>query len=200
MKRPARVPFPIVTLALAAAIVAAFGVELAGDGQAFCERFGFVAAHPSLRTALSSLFVHDPSTFVHVGGNLAVLVLIGSRVEQAIGSTRFAALYLAGGLAGTALHVVVDPSSTAPLVGASGSLFAVLAIAAALFGPGMLASTAVLVAMNVAHAFGGPGDAGMSFGAHIGGFTLGVLLALLARARGLDLRLRAARAVAASPW
>jgi membrane associated rhomboid family serine protease len=193
MKRPARPPFPLVTAALAVAIVGVFAVELAGNGAEFCARFGLVPARPSLGAALSSLFVHDPSAFAHVAGNVAVLLIVGTLVERAIGSWRFAALFFAGGLAGAALHVVVDPTSTVPLVGCSGALFAVLAVAAALFGPGMLAFTAVLVASNVAHAFGGPGDAGVSFGTHLGGFTLGVLLVLLGRFRGVDLR-RAATA------
>jgi membrane associated rhomboid family serine protease len=187
MKRPARVSFPLVTLAVAVAILAVYGLELSGNGLAICEQFGFVSAHPSFGAAVTSLFVHDPASLLHIGGNLAVLVLVGSRLEQAIGSMRFAAIFLAGGLAGAAMHIVVDPTSTVPLVGCSGSLFAVLAVAAALYGPGMLAFVAVLVAINIAHAFGAPGDAGVSFGAHLGGFALGVFLALLGRVRAAAL-------------
>jgi membrane associated rhomboid family serine protease len=192
MKR-ARAPFPLAALGLVGAILAAFAVELAGDGLAICARFGFVAANPSLVSALSSLFLHAPSNWGHVAGNLAVLLLVGSRVEQAIGSARLTGLVLAGGLAGAGLHVVVDPGSLSPLVGCSGALFAVLAVAAALYGAGMLAFVAVLVAINIAHAFGAPGEAAVSFGCHLGGFTMGTALVLLARLRGVDLR----RAIAA---
>jgi hypothetical protein len=66
-----------VTTALAAAILAVFAVELACDGQALCQRFGFVAADPSFGTAMSSLFVHDPSSLWHVGGNGAFLIVFG---------------------------------------------------------------------------------------------------------------------------
>jgi membrane associated rhomboid family serine protease len=191
MKRPPRVP-PLVTLALAAAILAVFAVELAGDGAELCAQFGLVPASPTLVTAAASLFLHDPSSLWHVGGNLAVLLLVGSRVEQAIGSTRLLGLFLAGGLAGVALHIVVDPSSLSPLVGCSGALFAVLAVAAALYGPGMLAFVAALVATNVAHAFGAPSEAAVSFGAHLGGFAMGTALVLLARLRGVDQRRAAA--------
>jgi membrane associated rhomboid family serine protease len=189
-RRPPR-PLPVVTVALAAAIIAVYGLKLAGGGTDIYQRFGFVPAAPTLATALTSLLVHDPATFAHVGGNVVVLVLIGVPVERAIGSTRFAGLFLGGGLAGAGLHVVVDPSSTAPLVGGSGALFAVLAVAAALFGPAMLAFVTVLVATNVAQAFGAPGAEGVSFGAHIGGFAMGVALValvVLARLRGTDLR------------
>jgi membrane associated rhomboid family serine protease len=172
-----------VTAVVAAVILGVYGLELAGDGQALCDAYGLVPARPSFGTALTSMWLHDPTNVCHVGGNLATLVLVGSRVERAIGSTRFAAIYLAGGLAGAAMHVVVDPNSTTPLVGCSGSLFAVLAVAAALFGPAMLGFVAVLVVSNILHAFGGPGAAGVSFGAHIGGFVLGVLVVAL---RGSD--------------
>ncbi len=198
MKRRARAPLPLATFALATAILAVYGVELAGDGQALCATYGLVPAHPSFGTALASLFLHDPTGLAHIGGNLVVLILIGSRLERMIGSTRFAALYFAGGLAGAALHIVVDPSSSAPLVGCSGALFAVLAVAAVLFGPAMLVFTSLLVAANVWHAFGGPGEVAVSFGCHIGGFAAGTAVVLLWRVRDVDWRegTRAARVAA----
>ncbi len=84
-----------------------------------------------------------------------------------------------------------------PLVGCSGALFAVLAVAATLYGPAMLAFVAVLVASNILHAFGVSGAEGVSFGDHIGGFAAGALVVVLARLLGGDLRLGASRAVAA---
>jgi membrane associated rhomboid family serine protease len=186
--------FPIMTFLLAASILAVYGLELSGNGLAMCERFGFVAAHPGFGTALSSLFVHDPAGWSHVGGNLAVLLIVGTLVEREIGSRRFGGLFAVGGLCGAGLHLVADPASTTALVGCSGSLFAVLAVAAALYGPAMLAFVAVLVVTNVAHALGAPGEAAVSFGAHLGGFSLGVLVVALARLRGVELHRRARRA------
>jgi membrane associated rhomboid family serine protease len=199
MKHRDRTLLPVVTLALTVAILVVFAVELVGDGQALCAAYGLIPTRPTFGTALSSLFLHDPTSWAHVIGNLVVLLVVGARVEQAIGALRFAALYIAGGLAGAALHIIVDPSSLSPLVGCSGALFAVLAFAAVLYGPAMLGFVAMLVATNVAHAFGlgAPADAAVSFGAHIGGFTLGAFLVVLARFRGFDVRLRAARTVAA---
>jgi len=198
MKRPAPAPPPVVTLALAAAIIGIYALELAGDGMELCQRFGFTPADPTLASALSSLFLHNPSGFLHVGGNVAFLVVFGAFVERAIGSTRFVAIFFAGGLAGALLHVVVDPSSTIPLVGCSGALFAVLAVAATLYGPALLAFVAVLVAVNIAHAFGAPGDVDVSFGCHLAGFATGAAIVVTARLRNLDLcfRTRATRAAA----
>lgn len=188
MNRTAPHPVLLATLALSALVLAVFAVEFAGDGQALCARFGFVAADPTLGSALTSLLIHDPSGWTHVLGNVVVLALVGSRVEQAIGSTRFAGLFFAGGLAGAALHVAVDPTSTIPLVGCSGALFAVLAVAGTLFGAPMLAFVTVLVATNIAHDFGAPGDTSVSFGDHLGGFAMGAALVLLARTSRVDLR------------
>jgi len=181
MRRPARPPFPTATIALAVTIIGVFAVEVAGDGMGLCQQFGFVAARPGLVAALVSLFLHDPRSWLHVGGNLLVLATVGARVERAIGSWRFATVFLLGGLAGAALHVVVDPSAITPLVGASGAIFALLAVAATFLGTGVFAFAVVLAATNVAHAFGGPGDAAVSFGAHIGGFALGTAVAALGR-------------------
>ncbi len=92
--------------------------------------------------------------------------MLGSRVERAVGSTR------------------------SPLVGGSGSLFALLVVAATVDGPGMLAFVTVLVlaVTNIAHAFGAPCDAGVSFGCHIEGLVLGAVVVVLARLLGGDLR------------
>ena len=89
------------------------------------------------------------------------------------------------------MHMVVDPNSTTPLVGCGGALFAELAVAAALFGPAVLAFVVVLALTNIVHAFGAAGPPGVSFGTHLGGFAFGVLVVALARLRGVDLRLRA---------
>ena len=183
-----RSPFPLVTALLAVAIVAVFAVELASpDPMTFAEAHGFVAATPSFGSALTSMLVHDPDGLAHVGGNLLVLLVVGTLVERAIGSLRFLALFAAGGIAGAALHCVVDSSI---LVGCSGSLFAVLAVAAAIYGPAMLTFVAVLIAAAIGQAFGfgGSGDAGVSFACHLGGFALGAAVVVLSRLRGVDLR------------
>lgn len=183
MKRRAPAPLPLATLALTAAIVALYGFELARDGLALCAMFGFVPEHPSVASAVASLFLHDPANFMHVGGNLLVLAIVGGQVERAIGSLRFAALFFAGGLAGAALHSLVGPSSLVPLVGASASLFAVLAVAAVVCGPAMLAFVAVLALQSVGQAFGMLDAGAVSFAAHIGGFACGAAVVILARLR-----------------
>jgi membrane associated rhomboid family serine protease len=62
--------------------------------------------------------LHDLSSVAHVAGNVAFLVMFGGIVERALGYLRFLGLYVAAGIAGAALHVLVVPSATVPLVGA----------------------------------------------------------------------------------
>lgn len=174
---------PFATPLLMAAILAAFGLEYTQDGMAVCERWGFVPAHPSLGTAATSLFLHDPGNLAHVGGNLAFLAVFGVIVERALGSLRFLGLYGAAGLGGVALHFLVDPSSTTPLVGCSGGLFGLLALAAIL-RPGLLGFVGTCIGVNLAYAV--LGVEGVSFGAHLGGFVVGFIVTAAMRLTGSE--------------
>jgi membrane associated rhomboid family serine protease len=173
--------FPLATAGLVAANIAAFGLELAGDGQALCETHGLVpnrlVASGDVGPALTAMFLHDPAHYSHIAGNMVFLAVFGAIVERAIGHLRFAALYLAAGVAGAAMHVLVDPTSTVPMVGASGAAFGVLAVGAAL-RPRLLPFVAAYVGINLWYVLTGTGGT-VSAGAHIGGFVAGVLVAAL---------------------
>jgi membrane associated rhomboid family serine protease len=54
------------------------------------------------------------------------LAIFGPSVEDAVGRGRFLALYLLGGLIALGAHVLVNPGSTVPTLGASGAIAAVL--------------------------------------------------------------------------
>jgi membrane associated rhomboid family serine protease len=169
-----------VTALLAFALVAVYGCELAPGGTAIAHAYGLVPARPSFETALSSMFLHDPSSWAHIGGNLVFLIVLGSVVERAIGSLRFLGLYGAAGLGGAALHCIVNAGSSTPLVGASGALFGLLAVAAAI-RPRLLGFAVMLPGVEIWRAFMG-GEEHVSFGAHLGGFVVGVLIAMFLRA------------------
>jgi membrane associated rhomboid family serine protease len=172
MKRP----FPFATLAIITASVAVYLAELARGGTAFCERFGFIPAHPTLATALSSLLVHDPDHVAHIAGNMLVLSVVGAVVEPVLGHVRFALLYFASGVAGALLHVAVDPQSSVALVGCSGSIAGIMAILGVL-QPRSLGFIVGFVLMNVYRAWTGTAG-GVSFAAHLGGFTCGAAVVL----------------------
>jgi membrane associated rhomboid family serine protease len=174
---------PLVTVLLVLANVLAYRLELASGGQSFCEAFGLVPAHfvhsGNLAPLFSSLFLHDPSSLFHIAGNMAFLALFGALVERALGSCRFLALYLLAGVVGGLTHAFVSPTSVDPLVGASGAIFGVLAVAGALY-PRLLGFVVAFMGINLFHAFFG-GGGNVSFGCHIGGFVAGFLVVLVLR-------------------
>lgn len=175
---------PLVTLLLVALNVLAYRLELAAGGNAFCRVFGLIPAkfvHAGNATPLlSSLFLHDPGAITHIVGNMVFLLVFGAVVEETLGGLGLAALYLAAGVAGGLLHVAVDPSSTVPLVGASGAIFGLIAVAGVL-RPRLLGFAVAFAGLNIWNAFTG-GDGDVSFGCHIGGFCLGFLVVLILRA------------------
>jgi membrane associated rhomboid family serine protease len=79
---------------------------------------------PPLVTIFTSMFTHGG--LLHLGGNMLFLWIFGNNVEDAMGRVRFIIFYLLGGIAALALQSVIDPSSTAPTLGASGAIAAVL--------------------------------------------------------------------------
>ncbi len=201
MAHRAPAPLPLATAGLVATNVAVFAAERAGDGLAMCQRFGFVPARPTLGSALTCVFLHDPTTVAHVAGNLLALALFGFIVERALGNARFALLYGLGGIGAAAFHVLAYPGSDVPEVGASGPIFAVMA-AAAMLRPRLVGFVAVYAGWNVWQTV--TGSAGqVATAAHLGGFTTGALMMgtvfsrQLAAVRGWRRPPRVAREVAA---
>ena len=58
--------------------------------------------------------------------NMLFLWVFGNNVEDRLGTLRYVAFYVAGGIVATIAYVAVEPSSTVPLVGASGAIAAVM--------------------------------------------------------------------------
>jgi membrane associated rhomboid family serine protease len=75
-------------------------------------------------TPLTSMFLHGG--WGHLLSNALFLWVFGNNVEDSMGRGRFLAFYLICGLAAAAAHVLVEPSSPVPTVGASGAISGVL--------------------------------------------------------------------------
>ena len=75
-------------------------------------------------TLLTALFMH--AGWMHIIGNMIYLWAFGPEIEEAMGSARFLLFYLAGGLVSMMAQVVTDPSSSIPVLGASGAIAAVM--------------------------------------------------------------------------
>ena len=75
-------------------------------------------------TPLISMFLHGG--WAHLLGNMLFFWVFGNNIEDSMGSVRFLFFYLICGLVAAAAHVMVDPSSPLPTVGASGAISGVM--------------------------------------------------------------------------
>lgn len=75
-------------------------------------------------TPLFSIFLHGG--WLHLLGNCLFFWVFGNNVEDSMGHVRFLVFYLLCGLAAAAAHVIVQPGSPVPTVGASGAISGVL--------------------------------------------------------------------------
>jgi len=215
-RRPA-----IVTVGLVIACCIAFAWELglsAGSGEGSLERvigaWGVVPARLTAAwgrgdylsgeslTLVTSQFLHGG--WLHLLGNMLYLWIFGNNVEDRLGRVRFALFYLAGGAVAGLAQVAIDPTSTAPTIGASGAIAATLG-AYLVFFPGARVTSLVFLGffyqlinipaaivlgfwfvLQLVDGFASLGvtqSGGVAFFAHIGGFTAGAVVAWLV---GLD--------------
>jgi membrane associated rhomboid family serine protease len=70
------------------------------------------------------MFLHGG--WLHLLGNCLFFWVFGNNVEDSMGHVRFLVFYLLCGLAAAAAHVIVQPGSPVPTVGASGAISGVL--------------------------------------------------------------------------
>ena len=80
---------------------------------------------------LTTMFLHGG--WLHVIGNMWALWIFGDNVEDRMGPIRFVFFYLACGVAAGIIHVVTNPGSQVPAIGASGAIAGVMAAYFVLF-------------------------------------------------------------------
>lgn len=163
-----------------------------------------LALIPPAATIFTSMFLHGG--WMHLLGNMLYLWIFGNNVEDAMGHVRFLLFYLACGVAAVFAQALPDPSSTIPMVGASGAISGVLGAYLLLYPHARvlvviplgfymhtmrLSASWVLgfwfVLQLVSNAFSESGQGGVAFGAHIGGFVAGAALVPFFRRRGIKL-------------
>lgn len=123
---------------------------------------------------LSSAFTHVD--LWHIGFNMLALWFLGPQLEQAIGRTRFLALYLVSALAGSTLvYWLADPSGST--IGASGAVFGLMGalLVIAFKVGGNLQPILGWIGINFLITLVGRGF--ISWQGHLGGFLGGVLIA-----------------------
>ena len=200
---------PVVTVAFIALCVLVFFYQASlppRPSEAFVFQYGAIPAlvlgeadlPPSIAvgiaaygTLVTSMFLHGG--WMHLIGNMLYLWIFGNNVEDVMGHARFVMFYLLCGILAALSHAVTDPTSTIPMVGASGAISGVLGAYILLFprahvlvfmpGVGMMRVAAGVVLglwffmqlLSGGMSIGGPGG-GVAFFAHIGGFVAGMVL------------------------
>jgi membrane associated rhomboid family serine protease len=144
---------------------------------------------------ITCMFLHGG--WMHLLGNMWFLWLFGNNVEDRLGAFLYLFLYLLGGFLASGLHWVMDPTSTMPIIGASGAIAAVLGAYAvtwpwarvscliflvifvtiidipALIVLGMWFVLQVMEGQRSLHA---ANSGGVAWWAHVGGFLAGMFL------------------------
>ena len=73
---------------------------------------------------ISSLFLHGG--FMHLFSPMLFLYIFGDNIECILGPIKFTIFYLICGFIASIFQGIIDPSSTVPMIGASGSIAGVL--------------------------------------------------------------------------
>lgn len=148
---------------------------------------------PPVMTIFTSMFLHGG--VMHLLGNMLYLWIFGNNVEDAMGHVRFVVFYFACGVAAALVQALPNPESTIPMIGASGAISGVLGAYLLLYPrahvlvliplgvftrlvhlPAMFVLGLWFVLQLVSSALATPGEGGVAFGAHIGGFIAGMAL------------------------
>jgi membrane associated rhomboid family serine protease len=170
-------PTPIV-LGIIAINVVVFCIERFGNNVSFIDRFAMwpygVHAYHQYYRAFTAMFLH--ADFLHIAGNMVALLIVGPALEVQLGKARFVTLYLIAGLGGSVASYLLSPWNV-PGIGASGAIMGVMGAYVVL---GMrrrlpIAPVVVLIGVNLLIGFSGNID----WRAHLGGLTVGAVLALV---------------------
>lgn len=195
---------PFVTIALIIVNIAVFAATYPSlsNPQALAAFWGNWAMIPAqvangqdYYTLLTSTFLHGG--IMHLGGNMLFLWIFGDNLEEEFGHVGFLLFYLACGVLAGGAHVLADPISVVPTVGASGAIAGVmggylllfpkarvdvLIIFVILFKVFPLPAWVMLGVWFALQVFSGvavdTSGGGVAYWAHAGGFIIGLALTL----------------------
>jgi membrane associated rhomboid family serine protease len=197
---------PVVNYVLIAINIAVFFYQIQlGSAQAvqeFINRYGVIPREivdgQDLFTLLTSMFMHGG--WMHIIGNMLFLWVFGDNVEDAFGHLGYLVFYLLTGLVASAAHIMLNPASDIPSVGASGAISGILGAYVVFFGGNairvligyfvtvvpawlMIGFWAVqqFVATYGSLAMTEQTDGGVAYAAHAGGFLAGLIVAIVLR-------------------
>ena len=195
---------PVVTIGLIAVNALIFLYQLQLDDvtvQRLVFRFGVIPARFSYVDVVTSMFLH--ADFLHFLGNMIFLWIFGDNVEDRLGHTKYVLFYLGSGAIAAIAQVFADPSSFAPMIGASGAIAGVMGAYFVIYPHSRVLTVVFLVLfldiieipaifflgiwfllqlLNGAMTFGTQ-EGGVAFWAHAAGFLAGI-------AAGVSVRMR----------
>ncbi len=204
--------FPYVTvLFIGLNILIFFYQSLSGPGlQYYVYKMGAIPYEITHFTSISSFPRVSPvlalitSMFLHGGifhllGNMLYLWIFGNNIEDFLGPFRFVIFYLLSGLGASLTHIIFNPNSQVPMIGASGAIAGVLGAYLILYPRARVLTLVFLfffiriIPIPAAFVLGiwffaqvlniGLGG-GVAWFAHIGGFLIGLgLIKIYARQR-----------------
>lgn len=166
--------------------------------NAFFHRWGAIPQEIThgvhLDSLLTNIFIH--ANLFHLVGNLMFLWIFSDNIEAIYGKVGFAIFYVLGGIIATLTHIYFNMDGTIPLVGASGSISAVLGAYILLFPRSNIKMWALFFRFTLP-AFvylgvwfltqiysnmmdsGDENASGVAWFAHIGGFVFGITVTFL---------------------
>lgn len=157
-------------------------------------------------TLLTNIFLHGG--WFHLIGNMLFLWVFADNIEATLGYGKFILFYLAGGILASLTHIVLNPMSEIPCVGASGAIAACLGAYLVMFPSSKIKVLFIfiLTSFRVPAIFflgfwiiqqftAGIGAIqastaqtdGVAYWAHIGGFVFGVVVGLMYRSKAKEL-------------
>ncbi|HTW51875.1 MAG TPA: rhomboid family intramembrane serine protease [Stellaceae bacterium] len=209
---------PVVTYLLIGTCVAVFLWQLGQNAEDVAYSYGMIpavlfgeghlpqslVAVPPWATILTSMFLHGG--WLHIGGNMLFLWIFGNNVEDVLGHFRYLLLYLISGVAAAMGQALSDPTSTVPMLGASGAIAGVLGAYLVIYPKANVHVLVLIIiilrivtvpawimlglwfAVQLASGLFSSGvTGGVAFWAHVSGFTTGIVLLLAMRPASLML-------------
>ncbi len=187
---------PVVTYALIVLNVVVFAATAPYlNDLRFMADWALIPALSAPSTFLTSQFLHGG--LLHLAGNMLFLWIFGDNLEDRMGALPFLGFYLLSGVAAGLGQAASEPSSTIPMVGASGAIAGVMGGYLLLFPRARVDVLIILIVffrvfpipawvvlgiwftMQVVSGTATPGGVGgVAYWAHAGGFAAGLLLTI----------------------